>query len=153
MHSRHVPSNISVHPNITLVIHKRTSRLKKEVAQIVYSIYIPFTTRVCGPHGQFPILYVGRGANSWCLHMALSGMPDSLESGQWSTVSCFWDVPKDSGEEKSFHGTEHCKWHLLFLWFRKRNVFQERVYIDECTVAHGLVTWSWTSMEYNFSIG
>jgi hypothetical protein len=30
----------------------------------------------------------------------------------------------------------------LFLWFRKRNVFHIRVYIDEVIVAHGLVTWS-----------
>lgn len=47
--------------------------------------------------------------------------------------------------------TVHGIW--LFIWFGSRNGFQVRDYNDEWIVAHGLVTWSWISMEYISKIG
>lgn len=131
MPSRRALSDVIVHPQISLAIHEGTNRLYEKEIQVIYSSYFPSTAWPCGAHGQFPMVCGRGGANSCWLHMVT---PPSLESGQQNTVSCFWDVPEDNSDEKSFQGTENCPWHLLLLWFWRRNVFQVRVH---CGWLHG----------------
>ena len=71
--------------------------------------------------------------------LVLCDPPALSKTGQWSTVSYFRDVPKDSGEENPSREQNTVQDIWLFLWFRRRNVFQVRVYIDEVIVdIHGL---------------
>lgn len=75
------------------------------------------------------------------------------ENGQQNIVSYFWISLKTMVRRNPFRGQNTVGGILLFLWFGSRNGFQVRNYNDECIVVHGLVTWSWTSMEYISKIG
>lgn len=59
------------------------------------------------------------------LYTVLCDMCDPHDSGHESTVSCFRMRRNPSGKQSTVRD----------IYFRKRNVFQERVYVDEHIMA------------------